>query len=260
MAERTMYQRFTLFSLLLPAIMGGCGYDRFDDLKLSDNQYIDANIGIGTLRTWHGDDGRIKHVYDDFVIAGWVTAEDKSDNFYRSFVIEDLTGAIEVRAGFYDLHTAFVRDRQVMVRLKNLDVDIYNGVLRLGRMRYDELDYVAVRYIPGEYFLPQSSSREVSPREFTVEGLSDGICGRLVRITALRSIDTEPVTWAGERIFRDGNGNEIVVSTSGYADFADKKIPHGELALTGILTRNSSRYTLKIRDINDVKINGDEVD
>jgi hypothetical protein len=253
MAERTIYQRFTVFSLLVSVLLSGCGYDRFDGLQPSDNQFIEANIGIGTLREWYGNDARVKHVYDDLVIAGWVTAEDKSDNFYRSFLLQDLSGTIEIRAGIYDLHTIFVRGRQVMIRLKNLDIDIYNGVLQLGRERESMLDFITARYIPGEYFLPQTNRHEVSPRKLSVSALTDEICGRLVTVSGLQSLDTEPVTWAGERIFHDGTGVEIAVETSPYAKFAGEKIPTGMVKLTGILTKKSTRYVLKIRDLDDVK-------
>lgn len=259
MAERTIYQRFIHFSLLLSVVLGGCGYDRFDDLQPADNQYIEANIDIGTLRTWYGSSDEIKHVYDDFIIAGWVTAEDKSDNFYRSFIIEDRTGAIEIRAGFYDLHTVFVRGRQVMIKIKNLDVDTYNGVLQLGRTRYDMLDYIAVRYIPGEFFLPQKNYREMLPRELAISELTDEICGLLVRLSGLQSVDIEPVVWSGERIFQDGDGNDISVVTSPYANFANETIPFEELEITAILTKNANRYVLKIRDLNDIKIQTNEM-
>ncbi len=253
MAERTICQRFIVFSLLASMVLGSCGYDRFDDLLPSANQRLEANIGIGTLREWYGDDDRVKHVTDDFVIAGWVTAEDKSDNFYRSFIIQDRTGAIEIRAGIYDLHTLFVRDRQVAVRIKNLDIDLYNGVLQLGRERSGRVDYIAVRYIPGEYFQPLDHSREVPPVELPIEQLTGGMCGQLVRITGLRTIDAGPVTWSGERVFRDLGGNQIIVSTSPYADFAEETIPDGEIAITAILTKSATRYILKIRDLNDVE-------
>ncbi len=253
MAEHTICQRFTVFSLFISILLSGCGYDRFGDMQPSDGKYLAANIGIGTLRTWYGNDGKIKHIDDDFVINGWVTAEDKSDNFYRSFIIQDATDAIEIRAGFYDLHTVFVRGRQIAIKIKNLDMSIYNGVFQLGRKQNEKLDYIAVRYIPGEYFLPQSNYRDVQPRETSITELTEAICGQLVHIADLQSVYTEPETWAGEKIFQDDNGNQISVFTSTYADFAGEEIPSGKLELTGIITKTSVRYVLKIRDLDDVK-------
>ncbi len=93
-----MCQRLTAFSLLIAALLSGCGYNDLDRLPHAANQRVTANLSIGQLHEWYDGEG-VRLVGDDFVIGGHVTADDKSDNFYRSFVIQDATGAIEVRAG-----------------------------------------------------------------------------------------------------------------------------------------------------------------
>ncbi len=258
MVERTMYQRLILFSVALLAVFfGGCGYNDFGELQLPDNEDIQRNMEISTLRDWHRRDG-VQYINDDFVIAGWVTAEDKSDNFHRTFMLQDFTGAIEIRAGIYDLNTVFPRDRLITIKTKNLALSMYNGVLQLGRPPLGndrQVDYIVSHYVRGTYFWPQDDYRTMRPRNrSSVDGLTDDLCGRLVRIDDIQYVDTEHVTWAGMRIFVDACGHEIAVNTSTYADFADDNVPLTKVALTGILSKNSTRYILKLRDINDVEI------
>ena len=247
-----MHQRFTLFSVFMAALFCGCGYDRFGDMQHADNQGVDANIGIKQLHLWYDGSDKIRHVYDDFVISGYVTAEDKSDNFYRTFIIQEQGSAIEIKAGIYDLHTVFPRGSRVSISIKNLDIWLYNGVLQLGCERNGEFDYIAVRYIQGEYFWPLDDRQEVSPCKVLITELTEDMCGNLVSIDGLQIVDPGQTTWVGERTFRDSNDNEIVVETSSYASFGTEKIPDGKLRITGILIKKPTRYVLKIRDLNDV--------
>lgn len=269
MAEHTIYQLLTIFKvscvIAIATFANGCRYNDFNETQPTENEYIAANIDILTLRKMYS--GGVMHVRDELIVAGRVTANDRSDNFYRVFMIEDPTGAVEIRAGMFDLHTIFARGRRVAIKLKNLSVSSYNGVLQLGRAPIDgssQVDYIANRYYPDGYFWPQDGEKtEVIPETITTGALSEDMCGRLVRVTGLKldgqQADNEYITWADEdettmRIFSDGAGGEIYVQTSGYSDFAQTRVPRAEVGLTGILMKSGSRYILKIRDLDDVKI------
>lgn len=259
MDEPTMFQRLIVFSTLAALLFTGCNYNRFGEFQLPDNELIVGNIDIATLREFHGGDG-VKNVTGDFIIAGVVTANDVSDNFYRTFMLQDLTGAIEIRAGIFDLHTIFVRDRQMAIKLKNLAIGAYNGVLQVGRPPEDgdnSVAFIANRYLPGGYFWPRDNWTKIAPQEVKIADLNDNLCGKLVKINALQSIDIEGNTWNGDRIFLE-NGDiysTIIVSTSEYANFADEIIPGGLISLTGILSKKSDTYILKIRDLQDIGLN-----
>ncbi len=241
-----MYQRLTLFSATVIIILSSCSYNDFGELQIPENEDVIANIDIAML---HGKGVRVVDV--DCIIRGCVTAEDRSGNFYRSFILQDKTGAIEVRAGFYDLNTIFPRNNIVAIKAKDLAVGTYEGVLQIGRLNGKKIDFIANRYYPDRFFYPQAQRCEVVPREISIDEIEEEFCGELVRILDLHSIDTEDVTWSGERIFTDRNNNEIHVVTSEYARFASDTIPHKTVTITGILMTNKR---LKPRDLNDVEI------
>lgn len=239
-----MFRRLLVFSFLL---FSGCGYNNFGDIEQLDNQLVTANVDIVVLREEIG-----REVNSDCVIRGCVTAEDRSGNFFRSFIIQDNSGAIEIRAGFYDLNTIFPRNKEVSINVKNLFVDAYNGVLQLGKERNGEVDFIANRYISGMYFMPQNNRCTIISREIELDDLNiNNYCGELVEINNLQSVDTEEITWSGNRIFKDENNNELTVVTSEYSNFADEIIPREIISLTGILLENNK---LKLRDLNDVEI------
>lgn len=257
MAEHTIYQRLIAFSMTISMLLSGC-YNRFDELQFPENKVVNRTLDIETLQRWHNSD-EVVRVSDDIIIMGRVTANDSGDNFYRTFFIQDDSGAVEIRAGIYDLHTIFTRGRNVSIRLKNLAVGRYNGVLQVGKMPVDggrSVDYITSRYVPDECFAAGNIDAEIEPLELNIEQLSDEYCGRLIKISNLQLIDNEGVVWLGEHVFCENDNSELTVTvqTGEYANFADEIIPNAEISIAGILSRHSESYMLKMRDLNDCKL------
>lgn len=263
--------RFRIYLLLLLFAFGGCRYNDFDALVLPDYEQVLPNTTIGYVTSQYK--GSTLNINDDIVIAGIVTADDRSGNFYRSFIIQDDTGAVEVRAGMFDLHNLFPRGRRVTVRARGLVLGSYNGVPQLGlrELESQQVGYIANRYYPDGHLLPQNErGLTVAPHTLNLNELDDGMCGLLVRIERLIFIPaTEEehayTTWAergggnGYRVFGETSGTaQITVTTSGYASFAAHQLPRGRaVTLTGILMRGNTDtarnvYMLKLRGLEDV--------
>ena len=252
-----MRRLLTILSVCFALI--GCEKDICDDC-LGGSVTLYPNMDIGDMRALY--DGSPVEVNREVIIAGVVTANDLSGNFYRSFIIEDATGAIEIRAGLYDLKNLFPEGRYVAVKADGLWVSDYNGVLQIGMKPsggYHQADYFENRVVMDRYVVRGDMKGRLEPITTTVDRLSDDMCGRLVRIEDLTLMPGEPETWASadevtsysSRIFLDGDGTEFVVSTSKYASFAGSAIPSGILSLTGILICDT-RYALRLRTLEDV--------
>ena len=253
--------------ILLPILLlcGGCGYNDFGELKVPEYETITPNATIESVTAHYN--GTPLNINDDIIVAGSITANDQSDNFYRTFVIQDATAAVEVRAGIFDLHNIFPIGRRVAIMARGLVLDSYNGVPQLALKSADGLPgYISNRYYPGSYFRPQEQYEDVRPKVVGLAEVTERQCGMLVRIDGLTLLPGEQegkyTTWAdgedtGYRVFRDGMGAEITVMTSGFADFADWEVPRGRVALVGILMKGNSDkargvWMLKLRDVNDV--------
>lgn len=252
-----MKKLFAILSICFA--LAGCEKDICGDCS-GGSVTVYPNMDIGDMRALY--DGSPVEVNREVIIAGVVTANDLSGNFYRSFIIEDATGAVEVRAGLYDLKNLFPEGRYVAVKAEGLWVSDYNGVLQIGMKPSGgrhQADYFGHRVVMDRYVVRGEMREKPEPLTTTIDRLGEDMCGRLVRIEGLTLMADEPATWASaddfagysSRIFVDGDGTEMTVSTSKYASFAGSAIPSGTLSLTGILM-NDTRYALRLRTLEDV--------
>ena len=93
--------------LSLAGCFGGCDYDRFDPPEPHPADVPVPTMSIATLRSLYKGDPVSVTGKRSVVVSGNVTTSDREGNFFRSFFIEDETGAVEIRAGLYDLHAVY---------------------------------------------------------------------------------------------------------------------------------------------------------
>lgn len=248
-----------IYIMTLSAALAGCSKDYDCDCS-GGSAKVYPNMNIGDVRALYS--GSPSAVNEEAIIAGNVTANDLSGNFYRTFIMEDATGAIEVRAGLYDLKNLFPEGRYVAVRAKGLTVSDYNGVLQIGLAPSGGSrlpDYFGHRVILDKYVYRGSEAESVVPQVMAVHQLKDDMCGRLVKVEGLTFRNEGVDTWASQdgftsyslRTFEDGDGRTISVSTSKYASFAGSAIPATAVTVTGILTKEPG-FSLRIRTLGDV--------
>ena len=101
------------------ALLGACGYNEFGPPGDGRPAAPLPNMTVSSLRSLCAD-GPIRIEGSGAVLTGYVTTSDRANNFYRSFFVEDRTGALEVRAGLYDLHNMYGLGEQVALRLDGL--------------------------------------------------------------------------------------------------------------------------------------------
>ncbi len=272
---RAMKSLHSSFVALLAAIifaMVGCGYDDFsaDDWSPVEVGTI-PNSDISLLLTHYSGGQTI--IPDNVVIEGRVTANDRSGNFYRSVIIEDRTGAVELLIDLYDLHNIYRRGQRVVVRAEGLAMGSSGGVLQIGRHVNPWSSYrvegFSSRAEVDRYVYRDSQVDEVLPTVVTTDRLNTQMCGQLVRLNNLtlspsesgaagwaESPEENPYSNYSVRFFHTEQGDSIAVVTSAYADFAHLSIPEDPLSLSGILLygpygSSVSRFALKLRDSLD---------
>ncbi len=121
-------------------------------------------------------------------------------------------------------------------------------------------DYFPVRAILEEHVARGDGIDRVEPFSAEFSDLSGELCGRLVRLDALRlsqpagdaGDDGLPAVWSGYALFKDLAGDSIIVYTRPYAAYADNAVPRGEVSLVGILQYGTAGgsaecYQLKMR-------------
>lgn len=260
-----------LLIICVVALLLGCNYDKFGTLPQRELPDVAPNMDIADMRALYRD--KPLHIYDDVVIAGHVTATDKSNNFYRTFMIQDASAAIEVKAGLQDLHNIYRQGQHIIVLCKDLSIGLSaQGVLQIGvgREGWDGLyvDYFGYKSLLSKHLLRNTEVVSIEPQQLSIPWLDESMTGLLVKIDALTLETDELDTWTTEqealytsthyRRFKDREGNEIIVATSIYANFARKTIPRSELSLVGVLqygkmsNSGAQRFSLKLRNEQDV--------
>ena len=264
--------RVRYYLILFLMLSGGCGYDKLEiDPGPNAGDRTLPNMRMADLRGYYR--GEPLTLNRNIVVAGYVTATDRSGNFYRTFLIEDESGAVEIMAGLYDLHNIYHLNQRIVVRAEGLTLGCERGVLQLGLAASEnssyETDYFGHRLVMERYVYRDSIFCVSDPRVVPISELTEDLCGSLLKIENLvadepgeywgggHSPDGTPLT--GYRCFRDSAGDSIYVETSGYANFAGRLIPEDVLSLTGILLQGSREgkvcYMLKLRDEKDVESN-----
>ncbi len=256
-------------------LFSSCGYNDFGGYDDQPQTPVEYNIDVATLRSYYS--GTPLVVDRQLTLRGSVTSSDRGNNFYRTLVIEDATGAIELMTGLYDMHNRYPVGQRVALRLDGLAIAMQEGVLRAGAPAapgaYYPTEYLGQQPIVDRHLIREGIYAPLHPALLTIPRLSEAMCGRLVTIAGLRFIPETPLaTWGnpssnpvvppttGYRKFKSVAGDSIYVATSGYADFAADPVPQGtRLDITGILLRAPAPGTggrevwmLKIRELDDV--------
>lgn len=226
--------------LVVIALMVGCDYDRIEPIEPRDEEDWTPNAELSDVRHSFAVATTIR---ENMVVAGRVTTSDKGGNFFRTLVIEEATGALELMIGMDYLYRTYPVGTLLAVRLQGLAIDEYNGVLRVG-LQPSEWDYRTTSYmshaaVVDKYVYRANSVVEPTPERLLAGELTKRLCGRLVTVEGVQ-VDDKATTWADGRYtcyrkFRDTQGDTVYVQTSPYARFATQKLPEGEVALTGVL-------------------------
>lgn len=209
--------------------------------------------------------GQTVPIREPIVVRGRVTSDDRAGNFYRTLVIQDRTGGIEIMAGPSDLHTSYPIGYSITVIAQGLALGERYGVLRIGLppLAGDLLpDYIGPQALLDRHVIRGDGPQPVFPLPIRLSELSEKHCGMLVEIPGLtlqpdaELPDGAPQCWAGYRLFTDDAGNELRTYTSDYARHAQISVPEGRVTLRGILQygpagSTAACYQLKMRDADD---------
>ena len=246
-----------------------CREDEFDEPPINGaDPNIPVNMTIDSLKKMYT--GTIFTIDSNWVIAGVVTADDKSGNFYKTMVIEDATAGISIRLDMSDYNVEYPIGRRVFVKLKGLVVGDYGGLVQIGGFIDNTgttpsaapipLSLVSEHIFGGEYNLnPQ-------PTDVNINELSsntDKWQNRFIELdssefdvadTAKPYADAIGLTYGEYPITQCTSTGSILLRTSGYSTFATKLTPGGNGKIRGICTIYGGTLQLIIRDDRDVNM------
>ena len=227
-----------------------------------------ATISIRQLRDSHIP-GNFEKFTDEQIITGIVVANDASDNFYKSIVIEDSTAGITIRLDGFGLASDYPLGKRLFIRLNGLWMGEYGGMLQLGGA-IDQSNPLYPELIPipsplfSKVLLMGNIEKMPAPILVRFEQLKDTMQSRLITIDSIELTSSDTAKPFADIInkatvshtLRICNSGSLYLRTSGFASFAAIKTPRGNGKITGIYSVFGSQKQLMIRDTSDIRMNG----
>lgn len=190
MKKRIVWLFAALFTLV------SCDIYPVEEAKRPAFECPEVNTTIAQLKQLYTTPGQAVVIADDLVIGGQVVSSDVAGNIYRSFYIQDETGAIEIKIGKSSLYNDYKLGQWVYVKCKGLALGQYGGMLQLG-YRTDqpawidakssyETAYIDVQYLIDAHIFRGEVGTPVAPTLITEAGIKDEAnFGKFVRIEGL---------------------------------------------------------------------------
>ena len=257
------YLPFLVSFFIWPA---GC-IKNFDQPPPYNGTGIRATISIRQLRASHIP-GNTEKLTDNQVITGIVTANDATDNFYKTIVIQDSTAGITIKMDGFGLAADYPLGKRVFILLNGLWMGEYGGMLQLGGA-VDKSNPLFAEIMPippplfSKYIITGTTEEMPAPIPVRFEELKDSMQSRLIVIDAVELVPSDTAKPFGDVVnkatvshsLRICNGGTLYLRTSGFASFAAVKTPRGNGSITGIYTIFGSQKQLTIRDTSDLRLN-----
>lgn len=201
-------------------------------------------ITIADLRAMY--QGTNIKITDDLSLFAVVTADEQSGNLFKEGYIQDATGAINLRlaasGGLY------IGD-SVRVYLKGTVLSRFSQMMQLDSVNVDN------------NIIKQATKKERQPELFaSIVQITTNTQAKLIRLNNVQFVSTElGNTYADgvnlqsqNRMIEDSLGNQIIVRTSGFANFANDTIPSGRGSIVAVVSQFNSDLQLLIRNPSEV--------
>lgn len=180
-----------------------------------------------------------------------VTADETDGNFYKNVYAQDSTGGICLR--LLNSGGLYIGDK-IRVYLPGTVLSPYNGLMQLDSVNVDNN---TVKW---------ATQVAVQPLVLGINDL-DPVAHQsmLVRLDSVEFVASEAVgsTWADavnnqsvNHTLEDCSGNQVLVRTSGYANYAGQPLPQGKGSFLGVLGVFGTDLQLYARRVTEVNLNG----
>ena len=177
----------------------------------------------------------------DTSIFGVITMDEQTGNIYKNVYIQDTSGAgMNLRL----LSSGgVIQGDSVRVSLKGTILTQFDGMLQLDSVDIDD------------NIVTQSTGNIVEPKTVTIAEINSSIQAQLIRLEGVEFSGMDVGgTWADgdnqaslNRMLVNCFGDEVIVRTSGYANFANEVIPSDNGSIIGVVGQYNTDMQLYIR-------------
>ncbi len=262
---------YSLFMMvvLTAAALFSCVKTEFDEPPITGSPVdIQVNTTIKALKQLHSSLGGFDKITEDLVISGVVVMDDRSGNYYKTIVIQDETGGIEVLFNDGFLYNQYPIGRTIYIKCKDLILTDYNGLTQLTGGTKEEagvLSDVGITEAQARTKILKGliSATPTAPKVITINQIGDpNFISTLVQIEGVQFIKSDTAKTYADAVSKNSlnrtletcSGGQLLVRTSGYADFAGQVTPGKKGTVTGILSAFGNTPQLYLRNTADVNM------
>ncbi len=244
--------------------LSSCIDENFDQPPTGGSPLPDgiANTSIKELKARHTL-GALETITEDLIIKGVIVADDATGNWYRTFVLQDETGGIEVTVDLADSYVFYPEGREVAIKCNGLVLGDYNDLVQLGG--YIASDNTLGPIVDVTEKIVKGALTDVpAPKSLTFNQLSLNDASTLVTFDDVQFVTADTSSTLADALHQSASNlniencafESIVLRTSGFADFANENVPDGGGSITGILGVYRGDYQLLIRRLSDLSLDG----
>ena len=215
---------------------------------------------------------------DNAYVEGYVSSTDESGNIYKYLYIQDSptnpTQGLVVSANAVSMYAKYPQGYKVYIKLKGLAIGMYGGIKQLGYYGINpDINTLAFGRIPEKLVFSSivrscTEKATIVPKELTLTQIRSAAdqnqyMGCLIKVPnaefdakVLCSIYA-PENFTVDRTLNDATYTNpstatVVVRNSGFASFANQKLPSGKGDFIGILSKYGSTFQLYINKASDL--------
>ncbi len=253
-------KKLMFLTAFVAVILSSCVNEDFDqpDVVIPTVDFT-SNTTIAQLKASY--QGTLDSIAEDTIIQGIVVANDESGNFYKTIVIQDATGGIELKIDRYDMYTQFKVGQRIFIKCRGLYLGDYGELVQLGYIYGGDIGRIPDILVDDHIFRDSLPGVAPTPINLTIPTLTPDYLSMLIQIDNVHFLEPglafSETTGTTNRTIVDENGNQLLLRTSNYASFAADIIPEGVGSIRGILSIFNGDYQFYIRDLNDI-VNWDD--
>lgn len=225
--------------------------------KVEPMEPLKGHISIEHLKTLAKGDATI--IVSDIYIEGYVVANDLYGEYYKSIVLCDESGGIEISIDSRDLAVLFPLSARVVVHCSSLALGDYGGQLTLGAQPTAEysVDRIAELDIARYFTIDKTNPCVIKPQKVAIAELTPALVGDYVMLEGVTFGSQAGMMWCDKdletgdfittkRLLTDGSGEQIMLTFIPSCTYAAETIPSGEGVVCGIVEYFDGEYSLRV--------------
>ena len=248
-------------------LLYSCVKDRdFDAVTISScsNELI-SNASFQDIKNLYS--GETVQIQEDLIIEGYVISSDREGNFFSVLHFQDrrdnATEGLQLEIDVRDSHLFYPVGSRIFIKVKGLYLGQTRGAFKLGAT-FESFGNISVGRLPSNIvdkhiFVSCEQPAQLTPISISLDSIGDQYLSTLVQFDNMEIIEDQlglPFALEQEETLRtliDCEDREINLINSGFSDFQAELLPTQNGAIQGVLVKESSDYSLVIRNLNDIQ-------